>query len=46
MFKMGGVGRITGLSKNTIKRWVADLANRFPKPVKLWPRRVGGAPIR
>jgi prophage regulatory protein len=40
MLKMRDVVRITGLSKSTIKRWVADPANDFPKPVKLSPRRI------
>ena len=35
------VVRITGLSKSTIKRWVSDPANDFPKPDKLSARRIG-----
>jgi predicted DNA-binding transcriptional regulator AlpA len=39
---MKRVVRITGLSKSTIKRWVNDPKNDFPKPVKLLPsRRIG-----
>jgi prophage regulatory protein len=41
MLRMRDVVRITGLSKSTIKRWVGDPANDFPKPVKLSPRRLG-----
>ena len=41
MLRMRDVVRITGLSKSTIKRWVADPANDFPKPIKLSPRRLG-----
>jgi prophage regulatory protein len=41
MLRMRDVVRITGLSKSTIKRWVSDPANDFPKPVKLSARRVG-----
>jgi prophage regulatory protein len=41
MLRMRDVVRITGLSKSTIKRWVADPSNDFPKPVKLSPRRIG-----
>ena len=41
MLRMRDVVRITGLSKSTIKRWVADPTNDFPKPVKLLPRRLG-----
>jgi predicted DNA-binding transcriptional regulator AlpA len=38
---MGDVVRITGLLKSTIKRWVADPDNDFPKPIKLSARRNG-----
>jgi predicted DNA-binding transcriptional regulator AlpA len=41
MLRMRDVVRITGLSKSTIKRWVADPAIDFPKPIKLTPRRLG-----
>jgi prophage regulatory protein len=41
MLSMKDVVRIAGLSKSTIKRWVNDPANDFPKPVKLSPRRIG-----
>ena len=43
MLRMRDVVRITGLSKSTIKRWVNDPANDFPKPVQLLPslRRIG-----
>ena len=40
MLPMRDVVRIVGLSKSTIKRWVGDPANDFPKPVKLSPRRI------
>ena len=33
--------KITTMSKTTIKRWVSDNDNDFPKPVKLSPRRIG-----
>lgn len=39
MLRMGDVIRMTGLSKSTIKRHVADDA--FPKPTKISPRRNG-----
>jgi predicted DNA-binding transcriptional regulator AlpA len=38
---MKEVVRITGLSKSTIKRWVSDPTNDFPKPDKLSTRRIG-----
>jgi predicted DNA-binding transcriptional regulator AlpA len=43
MLDMKDVVRITGLSKSTIKRWVNDPDNDFPKPRKLLPslRRIG-----
>ena len=41
MIGMKDVMRIAGLSKSTIKRWVNDPDNDFPKPVKLSPRRIG-----
>jgi prophage regulatory protein len=41
ILRMRDVVRITGLSKSTIKRWVADPASDFPKPVNLSPRRIG-----
>ena len=41
MLRMRDVVRITGLSKSTIKRWVSDPTNDFPKPDKLSPRRIG-----
>jgi prophage regulatory protein len=41
MLRMSDVVRITGLSKSTIKRWVADPENGFPKPMKLSPGRIG-----
>jgi prophage regulatory protein len=39
MLSPSEVVRLTGLSKSTIKRRVAD--GRFPKPLKLSPRRIG-----
>jgi prophage regulatory protein len=41
MLRMSDVMRIAGVSKTTIKRWVADPDNDFPKPIKLSPRRNG-----
>ena len=38
---MRDVVKITTMSKTTIKRWVSDNDNDFPKPVKLSPRRIG-----
>jgi predicted DNA-binding transcriptional regulator AlpA len=38
---MKEVVRITGLSKSTIKRWVNDPHNDFPKPAPLSQRRIG-----
>ena len=41
LIPMKRVVRITGLSKSTIKRWVNDPENDFPKPHKLSKRRIG-----
>ena len=39
MLRMGEVVRLTGISDSTIKRMVID--GRFPKPMRLSPRRIG-----
>ena len=39
MLRMGEVVRLTGISDSTIKRMVLD--GRFPKPMRLSPRRIG-----
>jgi prophage regulatory protein len=39
MLDIKEVARITGLSKSTVNRMVDD--GRFPRPVKLSPRRIG-----
>jgi prophage regulatory protein len=39
MLRMPEVVRLTGLSVSTIKRMVLD--DRFPKPMRLSPRRIG-----
>jgi prophage regulatory protein len=39
MLRIGEVVRVTGLSASTIKRMVLD--GRFPKPMRLSPRRIG-----
>jgi prophage regulatory protein len=39
MLRIGEVIRLTGISGSTIKRMVVD--GRFPKPLRLSPRRIG-----
>jgi prophage regulatory protein len=39
MLRMGEVVRLTGISGSTVKRMVID--GRFPKPMRLSPRRIG-----
>jgi predicted DNA-binding transcriptional regulator AlpA len=41
LIPMKRVVGIAGLSKSTIKRWVNDPENDFPKPVKNSQRRIG-----
>jgi len=41
LLTMRDVTRMTTMSKTTIKRWINDKDNDFPRPVKLSPRRVG-----
>ena len=41
LLTMRDVVRMTTMSKTTIKRWVSDNDNDFPRPVKLSPRRIG-----
>jgi prophage regulatory protein len=40
LLTMRDVVRMTTTSKTTIKRWVSDNDNDFPRPVKLSPRRI------
>jgi len=41
LLNMKRVVRIAGVSKSTIKRWVADPESNFPKPVQISKRRIG-----
>ena len=42
MLRMAEVARLTGISGSTVKRMVID--GRFPKPMRLSPRRIGWKP--